>query len=97
MNTIQDAVKQATKSNGTHNTTEGTTTKKIEQVTAAIPSSTWLLLAGGALVGSLALKIFGRNAAANFVGQWVPTILLLGVYNKIVKTAGSDQRDHAQH
>lgn len=30
---------------------------------------------------------------ASFVGHWVPTLLLLGVYNKIVKTVGSDQYD----
>lgn len=28
---------------------------------------------------------------AMFVGQWAPTLLLLGVYNKIVKVAGSDR------
>jgi hypothetical protein len=28
---------------------------------------------------------------ATFVGQWAPTLLLLGVYNKIVKVAGSDR------
>jgi len=26
-----------------------------------------------------------------FIGQWVPTLLLLGVYNKIVKVSGSDR------
>ena len=31
---------------------------------------------------------------SNFVGQWAPTFLLLGIYNKIVKVAGSD-RVHA--
>jgi hypothetical protein len=25
------------------------------------------------------------------VGQWAPTFLLLGIYNKIVKVAGSDR------
>jgi hypothetical protein len=25
-----------------------------------------------------------------FVGHWVPTLLLLGVYNKLVKLHGSD-------
>ncbi len=29
----------------------------------------------------------------NFVGQWAPTFLILGVYNKIVKVAGSDKFD----
>jgi len=28
---------------------------------------------------------------AGFIGMWVPSILLLGVYNKIVKVAGSDR------
>ena len=28
-----------------------------------------------------------------FLGQWAPTLLLLGVYNKIVKVAGSDRFD----
>ena len=37
-----------------------------------------------------------RTAAqplAGFVGMWVPSLLLLGVYNKIVKVAGSDRLD----
>ena len=28
---------------------------------------------------------------ASFIGMWVPSLLLLGVYNKIVKVAGSDR------
>lgn len=32
-----------------------------------------------------------RAPLATFVGQWVPTLLLLGIYNKIVKVAGSDR------
>lgn len=72
---------------------EGATTKTIERLTSAVPSSTWLWLAGGALVGSLALKLMKKNETANFVGEWVPTILLLGVYNKLVKLMGSERRD----
>lgn len=37
-----------------------------------------------------------RKAAApmaSFVGMWAPSLLLLGVYNKIVKVAGSDRRN----
>lgn len=30
---------------------------------------------------------------AGFVGMWVPSFLLLGVYNKIVKVAGSDRTE----
>lgn len=32
-----------------------------------------------------------RAPLSVFIGQWVPTLLLLGVYNKIVKVAGSDR------
>ena len=38
----------------------------------------------------------GTNTSAplaGFVGMWVPSLLLLGVYNKIVKVAGSDRTD----
>jgi len=35
----------------------------------------------------------GEGLHANFVGQWVPTFLLFGVYNKIVKVAGHDRSD----
>jgi hypothetical protein len=33
----------------------------------------------------------GNEEKSHFVGQWVAPFLLLGVYNKIVKVAGSDQ------
>jgi hypothetical protein len=29
----------------------------------------------------------------NFIAQWVPTIIMMGVYNKLVKVAGHDQED----
>jgi len=73
--------------------TEGQTTKKIERVTAAIPSATWLILAGGAVVGSLVLRLAGKKSASTFVGEWVPTILMLGLYNKLVKVMGSERRE----
>jgi hypothetical protein len=70
---------------------EGGLAKPIEDFTARLPSDTFLWLAGGSIVGSLVLKMAGRAHDALFVGQWAPTFLLLGVYNKIVKVAGSDR------
>jgi hypothetical protein len=70
---------------------EGGLAKPIENITAKLPSDTFLWLAGGSIVGSLILKSMGRAHDALFVGQWAPTFLLLGVYNKIVKVAGSDR------
>ncbi|MGE5180594.1 MAG: hypothetical protein ACM31C_00965 [Acidobacteriota bacterium] len=73
------------------NKREGTLTSRIERVTAALPSTTWLMLAGGAMIGSLVLRLVDREKTANFVGEWVPTFLLLGIYNKLVKLHGSDR------
>ena len=64
---------------------EGHLTRSVELKTSRIPSLVFLGLAGGAILGSLALKLAGQGKTANFVGQWAPTILLLGIYNKIVK------------
>jgi len=69
---------------------EGVVARAIEQQTAKLPSDTFLWLAGGSIATSLALKIMGRDTDALFVGQWAPTFLILGLYNKIVKVAGSD-------
>jgi hypothetical protein len=30
-----------------------------------------------------------------FVGQWVPTLLIFGLYNKLVKQLGSDRTENA--
>jgi hypothetical protein len=70
---------------------EGGFAKPIEEYTARLPSDTFLWLAGGSILGSLGLMLSGRRHDALFVGQWAPTFLLLGVYNKIVKVAGSDR------
>lgn len=75
---------------------EGKATQKIEHVTSALPSTTWLILAGGSIVASLVLKLVGKHQTANFVGQWAPTMLLLGIYNKIVKVAGSERSNGLQ-
>ena len=70
---------------------EGTVARTIEEQTAKLPSDTFLWLAGASIAGSLALKFAGHKHDALFVGQWAPTFLLLGVYNKIVKTHGHDR------
>lgn len=72
---------------------EGQLTKKIEEQTAKIPSDMYLLAAITAMGASLTLKCLGQKHLALFVGQWVAPFLLFGVYNKIVKTHGSDMHD----
>jgi hypothetical protein len=73
-----------------HQHEEGQVTKAIEYYTSQVPSGTYLSLAVGSMGFSLALRLLGQKHAANFVGQWVPTILLLGLYNKLVKVEGSE-------
>jgi hypothetical protein len=69
---------------------EGPVARAIENQTAKLPSDTFLWLAGASIATSLTLKMMGRDHHALFVGQWAPTFLILGLYNKLVKVAGSD-------
>ena len=73
---------------------EGGMARPIEEITAKLPSDTWLWLAYGSIAASLTLKLMGRTRDANFVGMWAPVFLIHGVYNKIVKTHGHDKYDH---
>ena len=70
---------------------EGTIARSIEEQTAKLPSDVFLWAAGASIVGSLLLQMSGRKEDSQFVGQWAPTFLILGLYNKIVKVAGSDR------
>ena len=76
--------------NGENEHQEGPVARTIEEQTAKLPSDTFLWAAGAAIGAALALKCVQRDHASLFVGQWVPTLLLLGVYNKLVKQLGSD-------
>ena len=74
---------------------EGPVATKIEEQTAKIPSDVFLWASIASMSVSLAFKIAGRKHTSLFVGQWAPTFLILGLYNKIVKELGSDHRDRA--
>ena len=78
---IRDAVDQ----------TEGPIARTIERQTAKLPSDVWLWAAVASMVTSLGLQIAGEKKVSNFIGQWAPTLLIFGLYNKIVKVAGSDR------
>jgi hypothetical protein len=73
--------------------TEGQLAKTIEDQTAKLPSDTFLWLAVGAMTVSASLQMMGNRHASLFVGQWAPTFLIFGLYNKLVKQLGSDQLD----
>ena len=65
-------------------------TALLEAQTTSIPTSFFLGAAIASIVGSLSLKLTGKNDQALFVGQWAAPFLLLGIYNKMVKQHGSD-------
>ena len=71
--------------------TEGRIARTIEKQTSKIPSDVFLWGSLASIAASLVFVSVGKKQVATFVGQWVPTLLLLGVYNKIVKVAGHDR------
>jgi hypothetical protein len=48
----------------------------------------WFALAGASLIGSVTLKLLGKHQTSMFVGQWVPTFLILGFHSR-TKAAGA--------
>ena len=79
--------------NGGQAKTEDPVTKSIENFTAGIPSSAYLGIAIGAMGLSLICQVTGQGKWGNFIAQWVPTWLIIGLYNKLVKLEGHDQYD----
>jgi hypothetical protein len=75
---------------------EGQLARTIEEQTAKLPSDTFLWAALGSMAVSAALQISGKQKTSLFIGQWAPSFLLLGLYNKIVKVAGSDGQSAGQ-
>ena len=73
--------------------TEGQVAKAIETQTAKLPSDTFLWAAVGSMAISAGLQMMGNKNGSVFVGQWAPTLLILGLYNKLVKQLGSDFTD----
>lgn len=81
--------KTESKTNGKNlpeNVSEGKLTRTIEEQTAKIPSLGYLSLALGSMAVSASLAfLFHKKEWANFVGLWAPSLLIIGLYNKLVK------------
>lgn len=71
---------------------EGKVAEAIEEQTAKIPSDAWLWVALGSMAASLVLKVMKRDDVSIFVGLWAPSLLLFGIYNKLVKQLGHDSK-----
>ena len=64
---------------------ESSLTRLIEQQSAKIPSDVFLVAAFGAMGLSLYYYLQGNRDRSNLMGLWAPTLLTMGVYNKLVK------------
>jgi len=73
--------------------TEGQVAKSIETQTAKLPSDTFLWAAIASIAASAIFQVTNQKNASVFVGQWAPTLLIFGLYNKLVKQLGSDFTD----
>ena len=76
---------------------EGPVAKNIESLTSKLPSDVWLWASVGSMLVSLGLQMSGNRKTkqvSNFIGQWAPTLLIFGLYNKVVKVAGHDRNDN---
>jgi hypothetical protein len=74
---------------------EGRIAKSIEEQTSKLPSDTFLWMAVGAMAASATLQMMGNKHVSLFIGQWAPSFLLFGIYNKLVKQLGSDRTENA--
>ncbi len=69
---------------------EGFLTKQFDTLSARLPTGVFLSGAMAAVGFAAYLYRGGRKEEAQFVGHWAPTILLFGLYNKLVKLLGSE-------
>lgn len=67
---------------------EGSLTRVLEQQAAKIPSHWFLAASLASMMGAATLEILGRRHSSRFVGMWAQSLLVMGVYNKLVKTLG---------
>ncbi|MFD2245037.1 hypothetical protein [Pontibacter ruber] len=85
-NDLKDLKRKADQVNPQHK--EGPVAAAIEKYTSKLPSDVFLWAALGSMAISATLKIMRKDEEALFVGQWAPSFLLLGNYNKMIKLAG---------
>jgi hypothetical protein len=55
------------------------------EIAGQFPSDTFLWLTVASIALSASMKISGRPKDANFIGEWAPTFLGLGVFSKLAK------------
>jgi len=67
------------------NMQEGLEEGKVERKITKLPSDAFLWAAGLSIGTSLLLQLTSNRHRSLFVGQWAPTFLILGLYQKLTK------------
>jgi len=70
---------------------EGRVARAIEYQTARLPSDTFLWAAIGSMAAAALFQLRDEKHLSLFIGQWAAPLMLMGLYNKLVKVAGSDR------
>ena len=72
---------------------EGPIAKAIEKQTAKLPSDLFLWLGLGCLGAAMVLRGMRRSNTGLLVGEWASPLLIMGLYNKLVRLQGTDNTD----
>ena len=90
MATQEGTIKTVRSGNKNPQHDEGAVATAIEEQTAKLPSDLFLWVGLGLMAVSFGLQVAGKQKLSNFIGHWPTNILLMGLYNKVVKTHGHD-------
>ena len=74
---------------------EGSVARGIEKQTGKLPSDVFLWVAIGTMAASAIIQFTKKKHWSLFIGEWAAPILIMGLYNKLVKLEGHDQLEHA--
>lgn len=69
---------------------EGKVARTIEQQTAKFPSDIFLWAGLGLLAAGGIMQLTRAKKAGIYLSDWAAPILIMGLYNKLVKLEGSD-------
>jgi len=90
MATQEDTIKTVRTGRKNPEHKEGPVATAIEEQTAKLPSDLFLWAGVGLMAVSFALQLAGKKKISNFIGHWPTNILIMGLYNKLVKLEGHD-------
>jgi hypothetical protein len=91
MNQTMNAVEEITK-NPAETLSQGKAKvdRFAEKVSSIAPSNGFVIAALASIAVSAYFQLRGKRQLSLFIGEWAPSFLLFGIFNKLTKTLGSD-------